>query len=138
MATASPTSASTRLSPRLTCSRASRRCDVNFVHSGWGGDRVSGGGGGPIDVRLRRDVIAYRPTVMTIMLGMNDGRYRTFDEAIFHEYASGYEKIIHDVKTALPDAAHHGHRAVSLRRRHARADFRLAVTTPFWSVTPSS
>ncbi len=31
-----------------------------FVHSGWGGDRVSGGGGGPIDVRLQRDVIAYK------------------------------------------------------------------------------
>jgi lysophospholipase L1-like esterase len=76
---------------------------VNFVHSGWGGDRVSGGGGGPIDVRLRRDVIAHRPTVMTIMLGMNDGRYRAFDEAIFHDYASGYEKIIRDMKAALPD-----------------------------------
>ena len=76
---------------------------VNFVHSGWGGDRVSGGGGGPIDVRLRRDVIAYRPTVMTIMLGMNDGRYRAFDEAIFREYSSGYEKIIRDIKAALPD-----------------------------------
>src|SRR6266481_209448 len=76
---------------------------VNFVHSGWGGDRVSGGGGGPIDVRLRRDVIAYRPTVMTIMLGMNDGRYRAFDDAIFHDYTSGYEKIIRDMKAALPD-----------------------------------
>jgi len=76
---------------------------IKFVHSGWGGDRVSGGGGGPIDVRLSRDVIAYRPTVMTIMLGMNDGRYRAYDEAIFHEYSSGYEKIIRDVKTALPE-----------------------------------
>jgi lysophospholipase L1-like esterase len=76
---------------------------VNFVHSGWGGDWVGGGAGGPIDLRLRRDVIAYRPTVMTIMLGMNDGRYRAFDDAIFHEYASGYEKIIRDMKAALPD-----------------------------------
>src|SRR5438552_5105017 len=76
---------------------------VRFVHSGWGGDRVSGGGGGPVDLRLRRDVIAYRPTVMTIMLGMNDARYRTYDEAIFRDYASGYEKIVHDMKAAFPE-----------------------------------
>src|SRR5450759_2720689 len=39
--------------------------DLRFVHSGWGNDRVSGGGGGPINVRLTRDVYPYRPTVMT-------------------------------------------------------------------------
>src|SRR6266498_3373981 len=50
------------------------KLDVRFVHSGWGGDRVSGGGGGPIDVRLWRDVLPYKPTVITLMLGMNDGR----------------------------------------------------------------
>jgi len=37
------------------------KLDVAFVHSGWGGDRVTGGGGGPIDVRLWRDVLAYNP-----------------------------------------------------------------------------
>src|SRR4051794_38094684 len=46
--------------------------DVTFVHSGWGGDRVTGGGGGRIDRRLERDVFAYKPTVVTVMLGMND------------------------------------------------------------------
>src|SRR5947199_7926404 len=75
---------------------------VNFVHSGWGGDRVSGGGGGPIDVRLRRDVIAYRPTVMTIMLGMNDGGYRSFDAGLFDTYSRGCEHIVQKVKGALP------------------------------------
>ena len=73
-----------------------------FVHSGWGGDKVSGGGGGPIDLRLRRDVMAFHPSVVTIMLGMNDGRSRAFDQAICQEFATGYEKIVHDLKTALP------------------------------------
>src|ERR1700716_4077574 len=57
--------------------------NVTFVHSGWSGDRVGGGGGGKIDVRLKRDVFAYKPTVMTVMLGMNDASYRSFEEKIF-------------------------------------------------------
>lgn len=76
--------------------------NVTFVHSGWGGDRVTGGGGGPIDLRLSRDVFAYRPTVMTIMLGMNDGSYRSFDQGIFETYAKGYQHIIDSVKQTLP------------------------------------
>ncbi len=78
------------------------KLDVSFVHSGWGGDRVTGGGGGPIDVRLKRDVFAYRPNVMTIMLGMNDGSYRSFDQGIFDTYANGYRRIIESVKGTLP------------------------------------
>ena len=78
------------------------RMKVSFVHSGWGGDRVTGGGGGPIDVRLQRDVIAYKPTVLTIMLGMNDGSYRAFNPDIFERYSSGFESIIRSVKQALP------------------------------------
>src|SRR6476620_4675639 len=61
---------------------------VDFIHSGWGGDRVGGGGGGASDVRLKRDVIAYKPSVMTIMLGMNDGSYKALDEDIFNKYRS--------------------------------------------------
>jgi len=75
---------------------------VTFVHSGWGGDRVSGGSGGPIDTRLERDVFAYKPTVMTIMLGMNDGRYRAFDPAIFQDFSQGYQHIIESVQKTLP------------------------------------
>jgi lysophospholipase L1-like esterase len=78
------------------------KLDVAFVHSGWGGDRVNGGGGGPIDVRLWRDVLAYNPSVVTIMLGMNDGRYRPFDQQIFDEYATGYKRIIQTLKRQAP------------------------------------
>ncbi len=75
---------------------------VSFVHSGWGGDRVSGGGGGPVDVRLWRDVYAYKPTVITVMLGMNDGKYRAFDQTIFDDFANGYRHIVQSVKSSLP------------------------------------
>jgi lysophospholipase L1-like esterase len=78
------------------------RLNIQFVHSGWGGDRVTGGGGGPIDLRLQRDVFAYKPTVMTIMLGMNDGSYRLFDQGIFDQYSKGYEHILDAVKKAAP------------------------------------
>jgi lysophospholipase L1-like esterase len=78
------------------------KLDASFVHSGWGGDRVSGGGGGAIDARLERDVIPYQPTVMTIMLGMNDGGYRAFDEGIFAKYTQGYQHIVESVQKAFP------------------------------------
>jgi lysophospholipase L1-like esterase len=76
--------------------------NIRFIHSGWGGDRVTGGGGGPIDVRLQRDVIAYKPTVMTIMLGMNDGRYKAFDQETFETFANGYKYILKTVKSSVP------------------------------------
>ncbi len=75
---------------------------VTFVHSGWGGDRVTGGAGGPIDVRLPRDVFAYHPTVLTIMLGMNDGGYKAFDQAAFDTYAAGYRHIVDAARQADP------------------------------------
>ena len=79
------------------------KLDVAFIHSGWGGDRVSGGGGGPIQVRLQRDVIAYRPTVMTIMLGMNDGQYRPETEETDKVFFDGYKNIVNTVRAALPN-----------------------------------
>src|SRR2546423_1887310 len=78
------------------------RMNVTFVHSGCGGDRVTGGACGPVDLRLERDVIAYHPTVMTIMLGMNDASSRAFDQKIFDTYASGYKHIVDALKKAIP------------------------------------
>jgi lysophospholipase L1-like esterase len=75
---------------------------ATFVHSGVGGDRVTGGWMGPIDPRLDRDAIPYHPTVMTIMLGMNDHGYRPYDESLFNTYATGYRHILDKMKSADP------------------------------------
>jgi lysophospholipase L1-like esterase len=75
---------------------------LTFVHSGWGGDSVGGGGGGPIDTRLNRDVLAYQPTVVTIMLGMNDGGYRAFDPITFKKYSDGVEHILDTLQQGAP------------------------------------
>jgi lysophospholipase L1-like esterase len=75
---------------------------ISFRNAGVGGDKVNGGSGGSIEVRLQRDVIAHNPTLVTIMLGMNDGGYQAFDQATFDIYASGYRSIVTRLKDALP------------------------------------
>lgn len=78
--------------------------DVNFVNSGWGGDTVNGGGGGPIDTRLQRDVFPYHPSVVTIMLGMNDGGYKAETESNDDKYFNGYRHIVESMHKNLPQA----------------------------------
>ncbi len=75
---------------------------VSFINSGVGGDSVKGGGAGPIDVRIQRDILAYKPTVVTIMLGMNDGGRRAYDDGLFQTFSRGYLYIMDQVSKALP------------------------------------
>jgi lysophospholipase L1-like esterase len=77
---------------------------VQFYNAGIGGDRVTGGSGGPIDLRLQRDVFPQKPTVVTIMLGMNDGSYRPLTPEIESQYTQGYEHILDSIHKALPNA----------------------------------
>src|SRR5271157_1315750 len=77
---------------------------VAFINSGVGGDKVSGGWAGPVDMRLARDAFAHKPTVVTIMLGMNDGYYRPWDDGIFSTYADGYRHIVDLMQKELPQA----------------------------------
>ncbi len=75
---------------------------VRFVHSGWAGDTVAGGDGGSLQVRLQRDVIPCKPTVVTVLLGMNDGHYRALDQTTYGDFTTGYEKLVKTLKAALP------------------------------------
>ena len=91
---------------------------------------MDGGGGGPIDLRLQRDVFVYKPTVMTIMLGMNDGRYINHapaDDDIFHE---GYRHIVQSVQKLFQTSES---RRLSLRHTMmspARSTFSPMATMP--------
>jgi lysophospholipase L1-like esterase len=78
------------------------RWDVRFYNAGVGGDTVRGGWAGSVDVRLERDVIALKPTVVTIMLGMNDGGYKPFDPMTLAAFGEGYRAIVAKLRQALP------------------------------------
>ncbi len=84
---------------------ATRFTDLNvrFINSGWAGDWVVGGGGGKIDERLARDVVAHKPTVATFMLGMNDAAYQDFDQAFFDVYSKGYQHLLDSLQETLPN-----------------------------------
>jgi lysophospholipase L1-like esterase len=76
---------------------------ITFDNTGWGGDQVTRneciackGVGGL--ARIRRDVIDHRPTVVTLLFGMNDGRYYDFDEPTLKVYTDGLTAIIHEIK----------------------------------------
>jgi len=77
---------------------------VHFYGAGVGGDRVTGGGGGPIDERLARDVFPLKPTVVTVMLGMSDGSYQATTDEIETTYTKGYEHILDSIRDRAPEA----------------------------------
>jgi predicted GH43/DUF377 family glycosyl hydrolase/lysophospholipase L1-like esterase len=77
---------------------------VHFYGAGVGGDRVSGGGGGPIDQRLERDVYSEKPTVVTVMLGMNDGGYRATTPDMESTYVKGYGHLLDSIREHAPNA----------------------------------
>ncbi len=75
---------------------------VTFHNAGVGGDKVSGGWAGPIDLRLERDLLSVHPDVVTIMLGMNDGYYRPSQPGIVSSYIDGYRHIVDTIQKNLP------------------------------------
>ncbi|HEY6445800.1 MAG TPA: SGNH/GDSL hydrolase family protein [Acidobacteriaceae bacterium] len=77
---------------------------VSYHNAGVPGDKVTGGYAGDASKRVARDVQPFDPTVITVMLGMNDGDYVPPDPRIFAEYQSGYEKLLDMLRAAAPAA----------------------------------
>jgi lysophospholipase L1-like esterase len=77
---------------------------VQWTQSGVGGDKVSGGWAGPIDLRIQRDILPYRPNVVTVMLGMNDGYYRPPNPAVQKTYQDGYRSMVDAILNGAPGA----------------------------------
>jgi lysophospholipase L1-like esterase len=75
---------------------------ISFYNAGVSGDTVEGGHAGDMETRLKRDVLPFHPTVVTIMLGMNDGRYATDYKKNFEDYAAGYRKLIVALRQEIP------------------------------------
>ena len=78
------------------------RMQVAFFNAGIPGDNVNGGYTGDAQLRLKRDLFPHQPTVVTIMLGMNDGFYSPFEQKYLDIYSAGYRKLIDSIQTNLP------------------------------------
>jgi lysophospholipase L1-like esterase len=77
---------------------------VTYHNAGVPGDKTTGGYAGDAATRVVRDVKPWNPSVITVMLGMNDGDYMPPDPKIFADYESGYEKLLGLLHAAAPDA----------------------------------
>ena len=66
--------------------------DVKVMQFGWGGERADG-----FANRADNDLATFRPTVVTLCYGMNDGGYQPWRE----EIGAGYEKNMRNVLAKL-------------------------------------
>jgi lysophospholipase L1-like esterase len=95
------------------------RTRIHFHNSGIGGDRASDA--------LRRfdeDVAAYKPRYVTILLGMNDGGYTSFNGPIFETYEKGMTTLLDRVaeigaKSIVMTPTMHDARASRMGKRPA-------------------
>jgi lysophospholipase L1-like esterase len=62
---------------------------IHFHNSGVGGDRAA-----DALARFDDDVAAFKPKVVTILLGMNDGGYTKFEPEIFDTYEKGMTELL--------------------------------------------
>lgn len=77
---------------------------VDFFARGVGGDATWGGWMGDLHTRMTRDAKPCKATVITVMLGMNDGGYVPFQQNIYETYQEWYGKLLAELRTISPGA----------------------------------
>jgi len=75
---------------------------ISFSNAGVPGDTVYGGYTGDVPTRLARDVLPHQPTVVTLMLGMNDGYYMDFNPKYLEVFKDGYRKLLDSLQGETP------------------------------------
>ncbi len=74
---------------------------LHFHNAGVGGDRAK-----DALTRFDEDVAPYMPKYVTILLGMNDGSYKGFDQAVFDTYTADMTTLLERISalgaTAIP------------------------------------
>jgi lysophospholipase L1-like esterase len=68
---------------------------LTFRNAGIGGDTSPGGNN-----RFQRDVLAHKPTAMTVDFGMNDAGYQGFNEGRFQNYLRGLQGMADQARKA--------------------------------------
>jgi lysophospholipase L1-like esterase len=66
---------------------------LKFHNSGVGGDKAA-----DALARFDRDVAAYKPKYVTVLLGMNDGAVKAFDEPTFATYRTDMTTLVERIK----------------------------------------
>ena len=78
---------------------------VRFVNAGVPGDTTYGGYAGTMVDRVRRDVVLFHPTTVTVMLGMNDGGYVPESAKMDELFQKGYRALLEEIQRDLPEAS---------------------------------
>ncbi len=79
---------------------------IRFVNAGVPGDTAAGGYAGTMPERVTRDVAPWRPDMITVMLGMNDGGYGYGSPTqIEADFQSRYKALLGALHQAAPGAA---------------------------------
>jgi lysophospholipase L1-like esterase len=91
---------------------------VRFVNAGVPGDATYGGYAGSMKQRVQRDVTAFHPEMVTVMLGMNDGGYVPMTPQIDSAFRKGYSDLVD-----------------TLTRENPKATLTLILPTPYDEIT---